>query len=62
MILVAPGFSSHIVKSGLNLTGVTNSRGSWVVGTKSWVVDAKSVVPLVPWGFEGQSFLVGNIK
>ena len=44
------------------LEGVTKSRGSWVVGTKSrvvgakswvvgtrsWVVCAKSVVPLVP--------------
>ena len=63
--------------------GVTNSRGSWVVGAKSWVVrtrswvvgrgyqvagakswgeGAKSVVFLVPWGFEGQPFLVSNIK
>ena len=62
MILTAPGFSSHMVKSGLNLTGVTDIRGSWVQSRGSWVVGAKSVVPLVPWGFEGQSFLVSNIK
>ena len=45
-----------ILKDKMNLAlllypgflGVTNSRGSWVVGAKSWGVGAKSVVPLVP--------------
>ena len=52
----------HSIITQLMLWGVTNSRGSWVVGRGSWVVGrgykvvgggyevvgAKSVVPLVP--------------
>ena len=52
-------FSGHSGKYPRHLIVVGRGR---VVGTKSWVVDAKSVAPLVLWGFEGQSFLVSNIK
>ena len=54
-----------IFQINTHFTGVTNSPGSWVVGTKSWVVGRWWKVGCPPssrLGFEGQSFLVSKIK
>ena len=52
------GRGYKVVGRGYKVVG----RGYQVAGAKSLGEGTKSVVFLVPWGFEGQPFLVSNIK